>query len=91
MDQVRRLVAQGQLDIPRVGSVTESGQPGLPSLVVDGDGMEVVAVSVFLRDLMVCDMSAATCRSYAHDLLRWFGCCGCWRWAGIAPRRPRSR
>jgi len=30
------------------------------------------AVTLFLRDLAVNDMSSLTCRGYAFDLLRWF-------------------
>jgi hypothetical protein len=65
--QLRQVVGQGLVEIPRVGSVRASGLAVLPSLVVDGRGAEVAPVSVFLRDLMLCDMSPATCRSYAHD------------------------
>jgi len=66
------MLGDGVLALPRLGGVLQTGEPGLPSVVVDGRGVEVEAVSQFLRDLMLCDMSPATCRSYAHDLLRWF-------------------
>jgi integrase len=45
---------------------------GLPFLVVDAAGVPVEPAAVYLRDLMLGDASAATCRSYAVDLLRWF-------------------
>jgi Phage integrase, N-terminal SAM-like domain len=60
------------LKIPRTGGVLETGSPGLPHVETDDRVAEVQRVSEFLRDLMLCDLSAATCRSYAHDLLRWF-------------------
>jgi hypothetical protein len=34
--------------------------------------VEVEPFSVFLRDLMLTDMSALKARSYGHDLLRWW-------------------
>jgi integrase len=40
--------------------------------VVDADGAEVAAVSRYLRDLALSDLSPLTCRSYGYDLLRWF-------------------
>jgi Phage integrase, N-terminal SAM-like domain len=66
------VLGDGVLELPRVGAVLQTGEPGLPSVVVDCRGVEVGPVCQFLRDLMLCDMSPATCRSYAHDLLRWF-------------------
>jgi integrase len=44
----------------------------LPYLVVDGAGHEIEPISMFLRDLMLGDVSPLTCRSYGHDLLRWW-------------------
>ena len=44
----------------------------LPYVVVDGMGGEIEPVSGYLRDLVLGDASPLTCRSYAHDLLRWF-------------------
>ena len=54
------------------GAVLASSDLSLPFLVVDGEGMEVQAVSEFLRELMAGDCAPSTCRSYAFDLLRWF-------------------
>jgi integrase len=72
VETMRQMLGDGVMEIPRVGGVLETGEPGLPSVVVDCRGVEVEPVSEFLRDLMLCDMRAGTCRSYAHDLLRWF-------------------
>ena len=44
----------------------------LPYVVVDQAGHEVEAISVFLRDLVLTDMSPLTMRSYGNDLLRWW-------------------
>jgi integrase len=41
-------------------------------VVVDGAGVPVGPVSEFLRDLLACGSSPASCRSYGYDLLRWF-------------------
>jgi hypothetical protein len=41
-------------------------------MVVDAAGREVEPVSSYLRDLLLGDVSPLTCRSYGHDLLRWF-------------------
>ncbi len=38
---------------------------------MNGDAREVEPVSVYLRDLMLGDVSPLTCRSYGYDLLRW--------------------
>jgi len=43
-----------------------------PFLVLDGDGKEVEAVTRYLRDLALSDMSPLKSRSYGFDLLRWF-------------------
>lgn len=40
--------------------------------MVDHDGEAIEPISVFLRDLMLTDMSALTARSYGNDLLRWW-------------------
>jgi integrase len=49
----------------------------LPYVVVDEADGEIEPFSVFLRDLMLGDASPLTCRSYGHDLLRW------WRLLGL--------
>ena len=60
------------LVVARVGRVVATGDPVLPWTVLDGAGMPVEPVSEFLRDLLACGSSAASCRSYGFDLLRWF-------------------
>ena len=63
---------EGRARLPRIGEVVGGPGPGLPWLVRDGAGREVEPVSRYLRDRMLGDISPLTCRSYAHDLLRWF-------------------
>jgi hypothetical protein len=67
---VRAQLMEGLLGLPRLGEVRETGSPVLPFVVVDETG-EVQPVSAYLQDLLLSDRSAATCRSYAVDLLRW--------------------
>jgi hypothetical protein len=43
-----------------------------PFRLVDADGVPVVPVAAFLRDLRGCGRSASTLRSFGMDLLRWF-------------------
>jgi len=68
---MRRALAEGRRSVPAVGSVVKGETPDLPFLVVDGDGRQLEQVGGYLRDLMLGDASALTCRSYAFDLLRW--------------------
>jgi hypothetical protein len=63
---------EGRVDLPRVGAVLAGPAPSLPYVVVDAAGREVEPVSRYLHDLLLGDMSPLTCRSYGHDLLRWF-------------------
>ncbi|MEV0650116.1 tyrosine-type recombinase/integrase [Phytomonospora sp. NPDC050363] len=44
----------------------------MPYVVVDAAGREIAPVSQYLEDLQLRDVSPLTCRSYGHDLLRWF-------------------
>lgn len=67
-----RDLMDGRADLPRVGAVVTSPVPSLPFVVVDAAGREVEPVSQYLRDLLLGDVSPLTCRSYGHDLLRWF-------------------
>lgn len=60
------------LVVARVGRVVSTGDPVLPWVVLDGAGTPVGAVAEFLRDLLACGSSPASCRSYGFDLLRWF-------------------
>jgi integrase len=62
----------GRADLPRVGAVLEGSLASLPYVVVDAAGREIEPATSYLRDLLVGDVSPLTCRSYGHDLLRWF-------------------
>lgn len=68
---LREQLAQGQAGLVRAGEVVPGRSADLPYAVTDAAGEPVAAVSDFLRDLMLGDCRPATCRSYAHDLLRW--------------------
>jgi hypothetical protein len=58
------------LVVARIGCVRASSDPALPWVVVDGAGVPVGPVSEFLRDVLACGSSPASCRSYGYDLLR---------------------
>ena len=60
------------LRVLRCGAVEATGDPFEPYRVVDVDGVVVAPVAAYLRDLQACGRPAATQRSYAMDLLRWF-------------------
>ena len=60
------------LVVPRVGAVEAGSDPWAPVRLIDGDGDPVVPVMAFLQGLQAADRSAATQRSHAMDLLRWF-------------------
>jgi integrase len=62
------------LTLPLVGEVVATDEPGVPFTITDAAGVPVDAVSEFMRDFSAGDVSSSSCRSYAHDLLRW------WRW-----------
>ena len=68
----RRALTEGESVLPTMGEVLAGDRPSLPFFVTDGAGDEVEAISTFLTHLALCDMSRLTCRSYAHDLLRWW-------------------
>jgi integrase len=59
------------LMVSRVGRVEEVTGGVVPYRLVDAAGVEVVAVSEFLLDLLASDCSPATLRSYAYELLGW--------------------
>ena len=66
-------MSNGQIsDLPRTGEVRTGDRPSLPYYVVDGNGVEAIPASQYLRDLALGDASPTTVRSYAHDLLRWW-------------------
>ena len=56
----------------RCGALEATGDLFEPYQVVDVDGVVVAPVAAYLRDLQACGRPAATQRSYAMDLLRWF-------------------
>jgi site-specific recombinase XerD len=60
------------LRVLRCGALEATGDPFEPYQVVDVDGVVVAPVAAYLRDLQACGRPAATQRSYAMDLLRWF-------------------
>ena len=60
------------LVVPRVGGVEAGSDLWEPVRLIDGDGDPVAPVTAFLRELQASGRSAATQRSYAMDLLRWF-------------------
>ncbi|PKZ64144.1 integrase [Gordonia terrae] len=72
MDDLRRRVIDGQLEVPREGGVHRRQPPAVPPYVVVIDDVEVAAITDYLASLVLSDMSPLTVRSYAHDLLRWW-------------------
>ena len=60
------------LVVPRVGAVVAFDYVWEPVRLLDASGAAVGAVGAFLQDLQAAGRSAATQRSYAMDLLRWF-------------------
>lgn len=58
--------------VPQVGRVAETGDEWLPYELLDPEGIPVMVVSEFFRDLLAAGRSASTTRSYGMDLLRWF-------------------
>lgn len=77
MDPVRQALLDGRRPLPRLGAVLAGRSGSLPFVVVDHQGGEVEPFVVFLRDLMLTDMSPLTVRSHANDLSRW------WRLLGV--------
>jgi hypothetical protein len=59
------------LSVPRVGRVEETGDSRVSCRVVDESGVEVAAVTEFLRDMAASDAPATTLRSYSFELLGW--------------------
>src|SRR5512133_755038 len=58
--------------VPQVGRLVATDDPWEPYRLVDSDGLVVVPVSAWFRDLQAAGRSALTARSYGMDLLRWF-------------------
>jgi hypothetical protein len=63
------------LVVPRAGELRETGDPWELCRLVDGDRGVIGAVAAYLKDLQASGRPAATQRSYAMDLLRWFRFC----------------
>ncbi|MCO4253457.1 hypothetical protein [Pseudarthrobacter raffinosi] len=72
MDEMRLKLLEGQIGLPGIGAVRQNVAGLLPYAVVDEAGREIEVFSVFLRDLVLTDMSPLTVRSYGNDLLRWW-------------------
>jgi integrase len=70
--RVHRELMEGRVALPTLGAVVAGLGELFPWLVHDDAGQEIEPVGNYLRDLMLGDASALTCRSYAYDLLRWF-------------------
>jgi hypothetical protein len=60
------------LVVPRSGRLEFTGDEHEPYRLIGADGQVAEPVLVFLRDLRAAGKSAATLRSYAVDLLRWW-------------------
>lgn len=60
------------LVVPRAGAVVTVDDVWQPIRLIDSNGVPVDPVRGFLQDLQAMGRSAATQRSYAMDLLRWF-------------------
>src|SRR5260370_28108536 len=60
------------LVVPRSGRLESTGDEHEPYRLIGADGQVAEPVLVFLRDLRAAGKSAATLRSYAVDLLRWW-------------------
>lgn len=69
---MRLKLLEGRIGLPGIGAVRQNAAGLLPYAVVDESGREIGVFSVFLRDLVLTDMSPLTVRSYGNDLLRWW-------------------
>lgn len=65
-------VMAGRGQVPRIGEVVRRTGALVPWLLLGPADAEVEPVTAFVRDKVLSDASALTCRSYGHDLLRWF-------------------
>lgn len=72
IQDLRTELIEGRAEIPRIGLVAASGWKHPPYIVLDGCGRALEPVGQYLRDLALGDKAADTCKSYGHDLLRWF-------------------
>jgi hypothetical protein len=60
------------LVVPRSGQLVATGNRYEPYQLLDHDGVPVVAVTAYFRDLLAVGRAESTVRSYGMDLLRWF-------------------
>ncbi|MGW2283440.1 hypothetical protein [Streptomyces phaeochromogenes] len=58
------------LVVARVGRVEATTATTLPWVVLDSAGRPITPASEFLRELLACGNTTASCRSYAFGLLR---------------------
>ncbi|PZT88534.1 MAG: integrase [Gordonia sp. (in: high G+C Gram-positive bacteria)] len=68
----RYALADGAVELPRIGSVIASRSTGAPYEVAGADGGRIEPVDMWVRDLMLCDRSPRTVRAYCYSLLTWF-------------------
>ena len=61
-----------QLAVPQVGSLEATGDRFQPYRLLDAAGAPIRAADTYFAELVACDRSTATLRSYGMDLLRWF-------------------
>jgi integrase len=59
------------LDVPATGAVVRGDPTSLPWRLVNGSGVGVDHVNLWLTELYACDCSPATLRAYAYDQLGW--------------------
>jgi hypothetical protein len=60
------------LVVRRIGCVAATDDRLEPYRLLDADGVVVVPVGSFLKDLLAASRARLTLRSYAMDLLRWW-------------------
>lgn len=72
MDEVRRQVFEGRIELPRIGEVRRTSDAARVPYSVLVSGYEVEPITTYLWSLALSDVSPLTVRSYAHDLLRWW-------------------
>jgi site-specific recombinase XerD len=63
---------RAEVAVGRGGCLEETGEAREPYRLICPGGMPVEAATAYFRDLQAAGRSAATVRSYAMDLLRWF-------------------
>jgi integrase len=68
----RRMLLEGKTEPERVGEVLADSGGAVPFVVVDEAGRPIESFSSFLSELIIGDASPLTCKSYGHDLLRWW-------------------